>query len=385
MRKIKKIIKKIPIINRLAKNFYDRKKEKEETTAITNLLNSKKLSYAATPPPCYSIGYEPTIRCNLKCKMCYQGQTRALRREELNTEEVLSIFQKLKDKTKSIKLVGGEPLVRQDIFELIAFLDKNGVKVVLQSNCTLLDEEKIKILKNFKNLTDIDTSLDGPKEVHNAIRGISIAFEKLENAIKLIKTNMPDVPITIFSTLLIWDNLDNMKKLIDTAKGLGLDTINILFEQVYRKSDVAAAKKIFKNVFGWDENDYRINTNTRLSLFPSDLNSKELKKKLDEIRSYGFQKKCVVNFVPYNYYKNLDKYLGEKSGRVFCLKLLNPELRINQKGEVIWCDIIEKSFGSLLEKNPDEIWLSEEYQKFREYLVKNDFPICRRCCKASYI
>ena len=92
------------------------------------------------------------------------------------------------------------------------------------------------------------------------------------------------------------------------------------------------------------------------------------------------RKNCFVNFVPFNYYKNLDKYLGVKKTRAFCHKLLVPELRINQTGDVIWCDVIEKSFGNLLEKAPDEIWLSPEYQKFRKHLFEKD---CRYAIDAA--
>ena len=239
-------------------------------------------------------------------------------------------------------------------------------------------------MKKFKHLSDIATSLDGPKELHDVIRGVPGTFDKLEKAIKLIKKNMPKVPITVFGVLLIWDNLDKLFELVDTAKKLGIGSINILFEQVYSPKEEKGARTIFKNVFGWKEDDYRLNTQIREPIFPKDIDSKKLKQKLSKVRLYGLKKRCFVNFSPFNYYLNLDKYLGEKPGRVFCLKLLSPELRVNQKGEVIWCDVIEKSFGSLLEKSADEIWLSKEYQEFRNYLFKNSLSVCHRCCKAAY-
>ena len=120
--------------------------------------------------------------------------------------------------------------------------------------------------------------------------------------------------------------------------------------------------------------------------FEPSLEKGDVLKNLKKLRHYGFAKKCFVNFVPFNYYKNVDTYLGKKKAKTFCLKLMAPELRINQTGDVIWCDVIERSFGNLLEKTPDEIWLSEDYQKFRNRLFqKGGFPICYRCCKAHYI
>ncbi len=201
----------------------------------------------------------------------------------------------------------------------------------------------------------------------------------------LIRQHMPNVPITVFSTMLVNDNLDKFFELIDAAKNFGLGTINILFEQVYSPDDIIQAQKIFKDNFGWVAGrDYRLNTQVRNPVFRGDLNVEEIKNKMTEIRRYGLTKGCFVNFSPFNFYQHLDQYFGRKEREAFCLKLLQPELRINPKGEVIWCDIIEKPFGSLLEKSVDDIWLSKEYQQFREYLFKHSLPICSRCCKAVY-
>lgn len=382
---VKNIIKKLPFLNYFSKIIYDYRREKSLDKRIKNFLAGGKLPFSDKAPEKYSVGYEPTIRCNLKCKMCYQGQTRALRREELNTEEVSTIFEKIKNKTKEIKLVGGEPLVRDDIFELIRFWDNEGRRVILQTNLTLMDEKKIINLKELKKVSDILTSLDGPKETHDMVRGVPGTFDRLKKSIKIIKKERPDIPITVFATLLIDDNLDTFFQLIDTCTELDIETINILFEQVYAKEEVNSAGKIFKENFGWKENEYRLNTQERDPVFKNPITPKELKSKLKAIRIYGFKKKCFVNFVPFNYYNNLDKYLGIKKTKVFCHKLLSPELRINQTGDVIWCDVIEKSFGNLLEKTPDEVWLSEEYQKFRRHLFEKGLPICYRCCKASYL
>lgn len=368
-----------------AKVFYDWCRQKRLDSRIKKFLASEKLPFSDETPSSYTVGYEPTIRCNLRCKMCYQAQTRAERQDELDTKQILEVFEKLKNKIKSIKLVGGEPFVRQDIFELISFWDAAGKKVILQTNCTLLDERMIDAIKKNKNISDVLTSLDGPREIHDLIRGVPGSFDRLQKAIKLMKENMPHVRISAFATLLVNDNIDKLFELIDTAKTLGLGSVNIIFEEVYSSLDVRKTREILKNILNWNEKDYRLNTQIREPIFPQELNSSDFHKKLSEVVKYGLKKGCFVNFVPPNYHHNTARYLAGGPGRTFCLKLLAPELRINQKGEVIWCDVIEKSFGSLLQNSPDEIWLSDEYQKFRRYLFKNSLPICQRCCKATYL
>ena len=200
-----------------------------------------------------------------------------------------------------------------------------------------------------------------------------------------LKKHRPDIPITIFATMLLNDDFDNLFKLVDTVKELDISTVNVLFEQVYSQEEIKAAKEIFEKEFGWKEGDYRLNTQMRTPSFEQSLDAGAIRKNLDKLRKYGFAKKCFVNFVPFNYYKNVDVYLGKKKARPFCLKLMAPELRINQTGDVIWCDVIEKSFGNLTEKTPDEIWMSEDYQNSGSAFEKGGFPICYRCCKAQYI
>lgn len=389
MLKMKKIIKKIiintPIISSIIKKRYDEKQEKDLQRQVSNFFSLAELPYMKIAPNKYGVGHEPTIRCNLRCKMCYQADTRALRRSELETEQIISMYGKFEGRVKSIKLVGGEPLLRSDIFALLNYLDQRGIKITLQSNCTLIDEKMMDKLAEYKNLNNIIASLDGPEPIHDAIRGVPGTFTRLTKALSLIHAKRPDINITIFGMMLFNDGVNNLYGLIDTAKSMGIDSLNLLFEQVYCRQNVDNAKKILMQKMGWIPESYQINTQIREPEFITDFDVIELKNNLDKIRKYGIKKKCYINFTPYNFYLNLDKYLKQKPVQVFCTKLLSPQLRINQKGDVIWCDTIEKSFGNLIEKTPDEIWLSEDYQKFRKFLFEHSLPICTRCCKAIYI
>lgn len=381
---MKNIIKKIPLLGKTLKIIHEKRQEKALQTKIKQFI-AEPLPHVDTTPEKYSLGHEPTIRCNLRCKMCYQGETRSLRQEELGPEEVIKIYDKFDGRLKTVKIVGGEPFMRPDVFDMIAYWDARSVKIILQTNCTLINEEAVGRLKKFSNLTDILTSLDGPREVHDMVRGIPGTFDRLKKSVALIKKDMPQTKITVFATLLFSDNLEKLAELVDTCSEIGLTTINILFEQVYKPQEKEAALYIGENVLGWEKDSFSVNTQTRENVYPTGLTAEKLMGKLNEARGYGFKKGCFVNFTPYNYLSNLDKYLGDEMGRVFCTKLLSPQLRADQKGRVVWCDIIDKSFGNLKEQSPDEIWLSPEYQKFRKYLQKTALPVCSRCCKAAYV
>ncbi len=384
MKSLREQIKRIPVIRSWIKLLYDARNERLQEAKVRDFL-SGVLPFTDRMPVKLAIGHEPTIRCNLRCKMCYQGPTRAQRHEELGEDEVAAMNGRLSGRVRRVKLVGGEPLVRPDIFRILEFWDSRGVPISLQSNCTLINEGNVSELARFKYLRDILTSLDGPPEVHDRVRGVPGSFERLGRAIKLVRERLPWARFTVFATLLAHDNADKLKELVDTAKSLGLGTINVLFEQVYTPTEIEAAQYVAKNRLGWADGSYGFNTQVREQILPPRMTPEALRRKLHEARAYGLKTGCFVNFSPFNYYAHIEEYAGTRPGRAFCTKLMAPELRIDQQGRVVWCDIIGKSFGSLVSQPPEEIWTSRGFQDFRQYLFSGSLPICRRCCKAVYI
>ncbi len=380
---LKKIIKKVPGLRLPAKLIYDDLRERKIQRSAKNFLE-KDLHFSTECPANFEVGHEPTIRCNMECKMCYQRQTRAAREAELGTADVLKIYQNIQDKTNEIKIVGGEPLMRQDIVELVGFWEKKNIPVAIQTNLTLVTPSFVEKLKKFKNIKAFLTSLDGPEEIHNAVRGVPNAFSRLVSAVKILRSQMPDVEVSIFSMILFDNTLSGVYRVCDIAKNLGIGSVQFLFEQVNARASVEDSQKMLNEHLGWSPDSYRINTQIRENVFES-VDPEKIKNELKKLRSYGAKIGCFANFVPYNFYKNLDVYLGLNEKRIFCTKLLNPQIRIVQTGDVVWCDILERSFGNLTKAKLQDIWLARDYQAFRNFLKNNSLPICRRCCKAVYI
>ncbi|MDA1349226.1 MAG: radical SAM protein, partial [Chloroflexi bacterium] len=80
-----------------------------------------------------------TRRCNLLCTHCYTASTDHAAVGELVTDEALAVIDDLAEFGVPVILFsGGEPLVREDIFELMAHANAKGVQAVLSSNGTLL-------------------------------------------------------------------------------------------------------------------------------------------------------------------------------------------------------------------------------------------------------
>lgn len=130
--------------------------------AYTNSL----LSYAldGNPRP-FSASYVVSNQCNIHCHYCnFPGMTKA----RLSLGEIDNVFTKLeKMGVKRLGLLGGEPLIRKDIGEIIALAKAKGFFVSMNSNLLLYKKRK-------DELKDVDfwfTSIDGPPEIHIGNRG----------------------------------------------------------------------------------------------------------------------------------------------------------------------------------------------------------------------
>ena len=74
------------------------------------------------------VAWNITQRCNFKCKHCYSSAVLGSTDNELSTEEIYQIVDQFKKlKVPVILLSGGEPFMRDDLFEIIAYIRKAGI------------------------------------------------------------------------------------------------------------------------------------------------------------------------------------------------------------------------------------------------------------------
>ena len=86
----------------------------------------------------------PTDHCNLSCRTCWRLEKKG-EYEELSLDEIENILDDCKK--LGVKVIdftgGGEPFVREDIFEIMKMIKSMGFFATLTTNGTLLDEAKI--------------------------------------------------------------------------------------------------------------------------------------------------------------------------------------------------------------------------------------------------
>jgi len=112
-----------------------------------------------------------TRRCNLYCSHCYAGADTGAAPGELTTAEGGRLFEDLADYGVPVVLFsGGEPLVRDDLLELVGDAADLGLRPVLSTNGTLLTPERAAELRET-GLAYAGVSVDGRPERNDAFRG----------------------------------------------------------------------------------------------------------------------------------------------------------------------------------------------------------------------
>ena len=132
-------------------------------------LPSHLLQFSADKKPV--VVWNITKQCNLKCLHCYAKATASAAPDELGHAEGLALLRDLKEFGVPVVLFsGGEPLMRPDLPELVAFTVAQGMRAVISTNGTLIDRERARQLRDL-GLSYVGISLDGTAATHDRFRG----------------------------------------------------------------------------------------------------------------------------------------------------------------------------------------------------------------------
>lgn len=159
-----------------------------------------------------------TNECNLKCAHCYQDADRQQSRE-LSTEEGKRLIDQIaKAGFKIMIFSGGEPLLRPDIFELVAHAASRGLRPVFGTNGTLLTDEVAVRLKEC-GAAAMGISVDSLDPVkHDRFRGLPDAYDLTMRGIESCKR--AGLPFQLHTTVVEW-NRDEICAISDFAESIG--------------------------------------------------------------------------------------------------------------------------------------------------------------------
>jgi heme b synthase len=185
------------------------------------------------------IAWEVTRSCNLNCVHCRAAANCGPYPGELSTQKCFQLIDEIAAMSSPvIILTGGEPLLRPDIFEIAAYGTGKGLRMVLATNGTLVDESIARrmIASGIKR---VSISIDGADaQSHDAFRNEPGAFAGAMRGIDALKSAGMEFQI---NTTITAANLFQIKDILKLAKGLGAAAHHIfLLVPTGRGRDLAA-------------------------------------------------------------------------------------------------------------------------------------------------
>jgi radical SAM protein with 4Fe4S-binding SPASM domain len=145
---------------------------------------NQEKAISAIKPPRPIVVWNCTRRCNLHCVHCYSSAGNQNTENTLTTREAKRFIQDLADFGVPVLLFsGGEPLLREDIFDLADFARSKGIKTVLSTNGTLITREIARKIKDV-GFVEAGISLDGIGAQNDRFRGKEGAYEATLHGIR---------------------------------------------------------------------------------------------------------------------------------------------------------------------------------------------------------
>lgn len=160
--------------------------------------------------------WEMTAACNLRCIHCHASGGKPAQ-DELTTSEAKRLLDQLAalDEFRMMAFTGGEPLVRRDLFELLAYSQALGFTNTMATNATLIDDEVARRLRRY-GVVIAAVSLDGFDEAsHDFVRGIPGAFTDAVEGMRALRRAGILLHINITAMEYNMDQMEPLMALVD--------------------------------------------------------------------------------------------------------------------------------------------------------------------------
>ena len=170
------------------------------------------------------IAWEVTRRCLLSCKHCRASAQNVACADELSTAECFALLDNIASFAKPIIiLTGGEPMLRDDIYDIAKYGVKLGLPVVMAPCGLLVNDETAGRIKDA-GIRRISLSLDGADAAtHDDFRGMKGSFDAVMNAVAAARRAGLDFQI---NTTISRHNVDQVRRIMDLSIKLGASVFN---------------------------------------------------------------------------------------------------------------------------------------------------------------
>jgi len=186
-----------------------------------------------------------TNRCNMRCQFCDFWPNFVPRKEELSIDDYRRLSRDLsRFGSMLFSIEGGEPLVREDLADLIQVFAEHHLPILFTNGWYVTDELARKFFRN--GLHQVGVSIDfADAEKHDRFRAVDGAFDKAVAAVKSFKRQAPrkGAQVHVISVLMR-DNEDQIEDLLRLSRSLGVGhQFTLLSNSGYRRSGQVAMPK----------------------------------------------------------------------------------------------------------------------------------------------
>ncbi|MFA6215553.1 MAG: radical SAM protein [Patescibacteria group bacterium] len=297
---------------------------------------------------------EPTNRCNQRCIMCPRNDQMDVPLGDLTLENFKSILKQIPTLT-DIQLNGlGEPLLNNDIFEMIKCAKSKNINITVTSNLALATSEKAKkLVAAGPDLLKISMDSTDP-EIYHSIRNGNLedAITGIKNVIRAKKEAGSKKPSIWFNSIIMNKNVDGLIKILKLAEELGVDMVRFkpidTFDLYSDRDLLVERNKLIERIKVADEESKKIKIRHNLS----------------------------------HLIKNFSTYYRPQTD----LPCFSPwyELYIQYYGGVrLCCEFYSKKYdiGNMFEESFKSVWNGKKMQQIRAEFKKGHilFPVCKTC------
>lgn len=292
----------------------------------------------------YWLVIDPCNYCNLRCPFCPTGQRRDVRtKNRMSLEDFKSIIDKLGPYLIHIDLVNwGEPLLNENIFEMIEYAKEYRADVKIDTNLNHLSREGADRLV-LSGLDKIVVSIDGLSEETYAKYRIGGNFRAAMENLRLLIDRRRELgsgkPYITWQFLVFRHNEHEIKEVLRVGRKIGVDHVGIT--------------KAFIGKKDW------MPLNSRYSNY----NAEKMK---DDESSFDYFKPETGSFCNWPW----------------------EAIAVNANGSVSPCCSVEEEkddFGNILDQPFNDLWNKEKYQSARNYIrnkkqkALNNNNVCIEC------
>jgi MoaA/NifB/PqqE/SkfB family radical SAM enzyme len=322
------------------------------------------LPYAPGPLRPAHLIIEAAQSCNLRCLTCTNWQEQHAAPELGLEERILIQKSAAAAGVRRLTYLGAEPFMNPKLLTLAAHAKEAGLHTMVVTNGTLLDQEICDEIVRRLLFDDIVVSIDGPRELHDRIRGVTGTFERASQGISTLR---PKLSIYVTVSALNCEILEDIFAVAQQLdpNALRFTSISCLDSGLVQNTNALFDRPVLQR------HSYLIDAALRIPPAKRPFVREQLERISETARSCGIQ-------------LHTEEFLFNARGASHCA-FLGETLVVTARGEVCLCPMLPQyCIGSVRDSPLAELLSSrftrESLSHLRQLQIAGSLPVCTQCC-----